>query len=200
MTEERAMAKMRAILEGLPSDVCRRVARWTGEVFGGPMTEAERAKRHREASRTTVTEERHENVTELRDELQPKRTKVSNNSQGLDYTPGFRSFWSLYPRRIGKGAAFLSWKRSGCEGISEAVVKAVREQLPHLVREGGQFRPLPATWLNQRRWEDDPFGTSSEGTTARPTAPEPTPLTDEEHAEVQQQIRGVVKKLAAEKT
>lgn len=184
------MAKLRAVFESLPADVCRRVARWAGEVFGGPMTEAERAKRHREASRSTVTEERHENVTESRDEVQPKRTKVSNNSQGLDYTPGFRSFWSVYPRRIGKYAAFLSWKRSGCESISEAVVQAVREQLPHLVREGGQFRPLPTTWLNQRRWEDEPYNTESEATPVRPPAPEPTPFSDEEHAEILNQIRG----------
>ena len=197
------MAKVRAILEALPFDVGRRVARWTNDVFGGPLTDAERTRRHRDMSRSAVTQISHENVTgqrdEVRDEKPLRRTKESNNSQGLDYTPGFRGFWSVYPRRIGKGAAFLSWKRSGCEAISEVVVQAVREQLPHLVREGGQFRPLPATWLNQRRWEDEPYNTTSEGTIARPAVQEPTPLTDEEHAEVLGQIRGVVKGLAAGK-
>ena len=117
----------------------------------------------------------------------PKRTKQSNNSQGLDYTPGFRSFWSLYPKRIGKGAAFLSWKRSGCESISEVVVKAVREQLPYLNREGGQYRPLPATWLNQKRWQDEPFNTKSEGTSPPTSSPvsvmDLPPLSEEEVAQ-----------------
>lgn len=144
----------------------------------------------------SVPEKRREDV---RDNTS-KRTKVINNSQGLDYTSGFRSFWSIYPRREGKGSAFLSWKRSGCEVVSEVVVRAVREQLPHLLREGGKFRPLPATWLNQRRWEDEPFRSDSEADSMRAPMPDPTPLSDAEHAEVQTQIRGIVKQLAEQRT
>ena len=62
----------------------------------------------------------------------------------------------MYPKRVGKGEAFKAWSKGNCETISEAVVKAVREQNGYLNREGGQFTPLPATWLNQRRWEDEP--------------------------------------------
>ena len=193
--QAKAMLKVARILDPLnPTDLLE-VIRMINRNYGGPLSAADRMLELRK--RRNCSDE--EPVT-VRDDIHvtavTKRTKVSSSYESF---PGFCSFWSLYPRRIGKDAAFLSWKRSGCESISEVVVQAVREQLPYLVREGGQFRPLPATWLNQGRWKDEPYNTTSEGTIVRPAAPEPTPLTDEEHAEVLGQIRGVVTGLTAEK-
>ena len=90
-----------------------------------------------------------------------KRTKVLSSSE---YSPGFCSFWSLYPKRVGKDKAYATWTTGHCEEISEAILKAVREQNGYLIREGGKFIPLPATWLNQGRWKDEP--------------PKPTPFSE----------------------
>ena len=194
--EPAVMLKIAKLLRSLPADAQERVAVWTRRMFGPKdQTGAERAQRYRDGHAVTpplrngVTprDEDPPNVTvKPRDEVQ-KRTKVSNNSQGLDYTQSFEAFWSVYPKRVGKGSAFLSWKRSGCESISEVVVKAVREQLPYLNREGGQYRPLPATWLNQKRWQDDPYNTKSAATSAPPSQPTSVmdlpPLSEEQVAE-----------------
>ncbi len=75
--------------------------------------------------------------------------------------PGFAEFWELYPRKVGKGAARKAWERARkrCNG-SRDLLTLCQEALPkHLrseqwTRDGGQFVPHPATWLNQDRWED----------------------------------------------
>ena len=36
-----------------------------------------------------------------------------------------------------------------------------QKRLPEWTRDGGQFVPYPATWLNGRRWEDEPEGSSA---------------------------------------
>lgn len=69
---------------------------------------------------------------------------------------GFILFWSKYPKRIGKGDTLRSWKKNGCENKAVSIIEALEKQLPYLTREGGQFIPNPATWLNQGRWDDDP--------------------------------------------
>ena len=137
------------------------VARWVLRMYGKPLTNAERAKRHREASRTTVTENRHEQpsrttVTENRHE-QPSRKRDGPPLQPpVIYTQaGFEGFWKHYPKRIGKGAAYKAWKDKNCESMCENVIKALQGQIGYLTRDNGQFIPNPATWLNQRRWEDE---------------------------------------------
>lgn len=70
----------------------------------------------------------------------------------------FAEFWQLYPKKVGKKAALISWKRikpnaDMFELILQAVANAkVSDQWR---RESGRFIPNPATWLNQGRWDDE---------------------------------------------
>ena len=75
---------------------------------------------------------------------------------------GFDSFWQLYPRKEGKQKAREAYiKRNvGLGVLLDALGRqAASEQWQ---RDNGRFVPLPATWLNQRRWEDEP-ATASHG-------------------------------------
>jgi hypothetical protein len=68
---------------------------------------------------------------------------------------GFSEFWSAYPRKVGKGAAEKAWTTK-VNGDGPAVMTALSWQIgstQHLDRDP-QYIPHPATWLNQRRWED----------------------------------------------
>jgi hypothetical protein len=69
---------------------------------------------------------------------------------------GFATFWKLYPKRVGKGAASRAWRKHQCEKHATKIVLAVESQLAYLTRENGRFTPNPATWLNERRWDDEP--------------------------------------------
>jgi hypothetical protein len=85
----------------------------------------------------------------------PPRGAVRN---GNGYSPAFNRFWELYPRKVGKGAAALCWKKRGLDERIDEIMASLVEwnkcELWH--RDGGQFIANPLTWLNQGRWEDEP--------------------------------------------
>ena len=68
----------------------------------------------------------------------------------------FDAFWSVYPRKVGKGAArkaFDKIPKSAWPKLVPAVEQ--QKQSTQWRRDGGQYVPHPATWLNQGRWEDE---------------------------------------------
>lgn len=84
---------------------------------------------------------------------------------------GFQDFWDQYPHRNGakKGrqAAEKSWIRQVGSGVSrEAIIGgALRYATDRQVVQG--YAKDPATWLNQRGWEDDIEPDSTTGTHQR---------------------------------
>ncbi len=70
----------------------------------------------------------------------------------------FNIFWMAYPRKVGKGAAEKIWeKMKGDKELFDKIIQAVANQRnsEQWLRDNGVFIPHPATWLNQRRWEDE---------------------------------------------
>ncbi len=72
---------------------------------------------------------------------------------------GFDAFWAIWPKRDAKVAAVKAWNKISPDAeLREKILAAVRLQMKAdgpLARER-QFIPLPASWLNGRRWEDEP--------------------------------------------
>lgn len=88
---------------------------------------------------------------------QPSTTPVQNR---------FIIFWEAYPRKVGKGAAEKAWDRiRPDEPLLERIVAALAVAIKsdQWQRNSGQFIPNPATWLNQRRWEDEQPGKPESG-------------------------------------
>ena len=80
------------------------------------------------------------------------------------YSPAFLKFWEVYPSRngvrTGKAQAMKCWKK--VKGLSEAeLLKACLAALEWQKKDGqwikdrGVFIPMAATYLKQRRWEDE---------------------------------------------
>jgi hypothetical protein len=69
----------------------------------------------------------------------------------------FEQFWQAYPRRVGKGNAEKAWHKFGCDSLLPLILTAVRKckLSADWTKEGGQFIPHPATWLNRKGWEDE---------------------------------------------
>jgi hypothetical protein len=64
----------------------------------------------------------------------------------------FEKFWKTYKKPVGKARAykiFMKLKREEIDQILATVSDFVLYNLE------AQFRPHPATYLNQRRWEDE---------------------------------------------
>ena len=66
----------------------------------------------------------------------------------------FNKFWSSYPRKVAKIVAERRWKNLSKKDI-DAIFKVYQEHLLRWRYKDLQYVPHPATWLNQRRWEDE---------------------------------------------
>ena len=81
--------------------------------------------------------------------------KESGTAQNYEDYPEFLEFWSAYPRKDDKKNAFISWIKHSPN--IDTVLNALNWQRLTLQwkKEDGQFIPLPATYLNAKRWEDE---------------------------------------------
>jgi hypothetical protein len=117
---------------------------------------AERVARHREKVKrdgnVTVTSPEKEKEKEKEKETE-RKTKPSP-SQVPD---GFVHFWSVYPRKQQKSVALAAYMKAGINGNLDTILAALERQKKsdQWVKDDGKFIPFPATWLNQRRWEDE---------------------------------------------
>jgi hypothetical protein len=74
------------------------------------------------------------------------------------YTQEFAAFWSAYPKKVGKDAAWRAWRnRNGTRPELSVMLSAIEQQrqTDQWQRDNGQYIPNPATWLNQGRWGDE---------------------------------------------
>lgn len=76
----------------------------------------------------------------------------------------FDQFWAAYPRKQAKEKAWRAWKKLDpdealCRQMAKALDRHRRSQ--QWQRDGGAYIPYPATWLNGRRWEDEPDAPAS---------------------------------------
>ena len=67
----------------------------------------------------------------------------------------FLMFWEAYPKKAGKGGAERAWNEAVKDTEPEQIITAAKN-FAKSEKAKGKFCPNPATWLNDRRWEDDP--------------------------------------------
>jgi hypothetical protein len=71
----------------------------------------------------------------------------------------FERFWGPYPRKVGKGAAMVEWRRIGPDdALTDQMVAAIEAQKKSSQwrKNDGEYIPHPRTWLHQKRWLDAP--------------------------------------------
>lgn len=67
----------------------------------------------------------------------------------------FEEFWSKYPKKVAKSTAKKAFEKVSAP--LETLLAAIERQECSVQwsKDGGQFIPNPATWLNQERWNDE---------------------------------------------
>ncbi len=73
-----------------------------------------------------------------------------------NYSPAFIEFWKAYPRRTDKGGAWRKWKQLRCDAIIDRILRAIEKQKTTVQWSRDHIYAHPTTWLNGRRWEDEP--------------------------------------------
>ena len=94
---------------------------------------------------------------ELRSTLQggkdKDKDKDKDNKMNIDL---FNQFWDKYPRKENKKKAevkFLTLKKDLFDKIMLSLSQKARSD--QWTKDGGKFIPLPTTWLNGERWDDE---------------------------------------------
>ncbi len=88
------------------------------------------------------------------------RTKEKNNMSESDFS-NFDVFYKFYPKHEGRQKALEAWnKLRPNQELQQTIMAAVEKQKKQKVglKSRNEFCPewpMPATWLNQRRWEDE---------------------------------------------
>lgn len=74
----------------------------------------------------------------------------------LPPNPDFELFWSKYPRREAKIKGREAFERAVKAGVkADKMVEAAERFAKHVIGKDVQFIPLPATWINAGRWDDE---------------------------------------------
>lgn len=72
------------------------------------------------------------------------------------YPPPFEAFWDAYPRKVGKKAALAAFKQARKIASLQTICEGAARYRDDPNLPAVKFRPHPATWLNEGRWDDEP--------------------------------------------
>lgn len=77
---------------------------------------------------------------------------------GVSIDELFNRFWSVYPKKQAKGTAEKWFKTNKpSEELVDLMIKVVNKWKvsDNWLKDNGKYVPLPSTWLNAKRWEDE---------------------------------------------
>lgn len=97
------------------------------------------------------------------DNVDINRISAGNNATNVkgdvkvdvDVDTLFAEFWKEYPKKSAKSEAQKAFKKVATEYESLMAGLLLHKNTDDWKKENGKFIPYPATWLNQRRWEDE---------------------------------------------
>lgn len=99
------------------------------------------------------------NEANSENEVEIENEDVSEDTEKVDLVAErFKVFWKAYPRKSGKGGAEKAWKKiAPSQKLFDEIMAALdaAKKCDQWKKDNGQFIPYPATWLNQKRWEDE---------------------------------------------
>ena len=88
----------------------------------------------------------------------PIQSESNPNPTPAQHEEAFGAFWTAYPNKKAKPAALKAFtKLKPDTALLDEMLKAIatQKQWAQWQKDNGQYIPMPSTWLNQRRWEDE---------------------------------------------
>lgn len=138
----------------------------------GSLGGKQKAKRNASETLSEPAEDRQANGNPSHKPLATSQEKANPPTpSGVARGERFEEFWTAYPRKVGKPKASASWERLPAADRDKAIASIpAHAASPQWVKDAGQFIPHPATWLNQRRFDDD-LGPAKTGNGHDPAPP-----------------------------
>ena len=138
---------------------------WMTEIqnmIGQSSTEADRIRSYRKKldekllPESTDVQMYDKSTPEIEKEIERETDTEKSKKQNPEYAESFTRFWKAYPRKEAKGNAEKAWKKIDISLLS-VILEAIECQKATTQSQeaNGKYIPLPASWLNARRWEDE---------------------------------------------
>lgn len=99
--------------------------------------------------------ERQRRIEKQKEKQKPKKPKSRKQADEKMTVAQFEQFWAVYPKKRAKAKAqekFLELPRNKFDTIMDALHK--QKKSDEWTKENGQYIPMPTTYINQGRWED----------------------------------------------
>lgn len=132
---------------------------WNGSNGGRPPKEGIEKEGREETTPLSTVETpvflREDNKIGVKGDKTDSLSHSSAESQRLS-DEDFAVFWKAYPRKESKAQARKAFAKVNVRLDILLQALGVQKQTDQWRRDGGQFIPYASTWLNQRRWEDEP--------------------------------------------
>ncbi|HRI12866.1 MAG TPA: helix-turn-helix domain-containing protein [Verrucomicrobiota bacterium] len=95
------------------------------------------------------------NITQREPSENPQRVDGIAAKKVKPSADGFDAFWELYPNKVAKKSAEKAWaKTTDADRTAILLDLKSRPASKEWTKDGGQFIPHPATYLNGERWND----------------------------------------------
>lgn len=104
-------------------------------------------------------------------ESKGKESKGSSTSTA-DAPDTFDTWWAEYPRKEAKGSAVKAYRSALKKTTPDVLLATVKARKPEWARGDKKFIPLPASWLNADRWEDEIVDLAHDGPPKLPSIAE----------------------------
>jgi hypothetical protein len=163
-----------------------------------PDIEAAEAKRARDRERVRLKRESRD-VARCR--ATPHTPRVNNNIK-IKNPPNppdasFEVFYQAYPKRRARGKAEQAYTKALSFATAEELVAGAKRYAAEVRGKEEQFVAHPASWLNQKRWLDEPLKPQATATIYRPKEFTPEPegpkITEEERQANLAKLDGLLK-------
>lgn len=139
-----------------------RVTNWDKRQFETDTkdpTNAQRQKRWREKTKTKKKQDRNGTVTvETRPDTETEtdnNTPKKRTSSKAEH-PDFDQWYRTYPKREARGSAEKAYRSARQSADASTLLAGAEAASKKYANADPKFIPLPATWLNQKRWLDEP--------------------------------------------
>lgn len=87
----------------------------------------------------------------------PASVKAKGPWRNSHQAAWFDDWWKVVWAKVGKGGAEKAFAKAATNLlVAEEIIAATKKQLPRILEREPQYRPHPATWLNDKRWLDEP--------------------------------------------
>lgn len=139
-----------------------RVVDWEYTVYENPNDNKEEEKETPHVEIPHVDNQAQYNTKELNTKELKNYDKSNNSNELLSLSKKeemFNEFWTKYPKKTDKKRTYDKFMKIVKDEFTfnDILVGMSRTVIPQSKAEGNQYVPMPSTWLNGERWNDEPY-------------------------------------------